>query len=185
MRYGIDISYNYDDVVIIEYLLDPSKTSYSMERSDPKVIGYDFKSLEDITGKGRSKKTILESDEKEIDNYIVKYMMFTNKLYEKISEIEEEDMMHLYRDVEIPLIKVLCDMEFTGVCVKKETLVEMGELFEDEIKSIEDSVEELIGKKININSSKQLAEVLFEDLELPVIKKNKQVHRQTKKFWKL
>lgn len=49
----------------------------------------------------------------------------------------------------------------------------MGELFEDEIKSIEDSVEELIGKKININSSKQLAEVLFEDLELPVIKKNK------------
>ena len=81
--------------------------------------------------------------------------------------------MHLYRDVEIPLIKVLCDMEFTGVCVKKETLVEMGELFEDEIKSIEDSVEELIGKKININSSKQLAEVLFEDLELPVIKKNK------------
>ena len=64
-------------------------------------------------------------------------------------------------------------MEFTGVCVKKETLVEMGELFEDEIKSIEDSVEELIGKKININSSKQLAEVLFEDLELPVIKKNK------------
>ncbi|MFR2831860.1 MAG: DNA polymerase I, partial [Finegoldia magna] len=101
------------------------------------------------------------------------YMMFTNKLYEKISEIEEEDMMHLYRDVEIPLIIVLCDMEFTGVCVKKETLVEMGELFEDEIKSIEDSVEELIGKKININSSKQLAEVLFEDLELPVIKKNK------------
>ena len=99
--------------------------------------------------------------------------MFTNKLYEKISEIEEEDMMHLYRDVEIPLIKVLCDMEFTGVCVEKETLVEMGELFEDEIKSIEDSVEELIGKKININSSKQLAEVLFEDLELPVIKKNK------------
>ena len=173
MRYGIDISYNYDDVVIIEYLLDPSKTSYSMERSDPKVIGYDFKSLEDITGKGKSKKTILESDEKEIDNYVVKYMMFTNKLYEKISEIEEEDMMHLYRDVEIPLIKVLCDMEFTGVCVKKETLVEMGELFEDEIKSIEDSVEELIGKKININSSKQLAEVLFEDLELPVIKKNK------------
>ena len=64
-------------------------------------------------------------------------------------------------------------MEFTGVCVEKETLVEMGELFEDEIKSIEDSVEELIGKKININSSKQLAEVLFEDLELPVIKKNK------------
>ena len=100
-------------------------------------------------------------------------MIFTNKLYEKISEIEEEGMMHLYRDVEIPLIKVLCDMEFTGVCVKKETLVEMGELFEDEIKSIEDSVEELIGKKININSSKQLAEVLFEDLELPVIKKNK------------
>ncbi|MDU5272461.1 MAG: DNA polymerase I [Finegoldia magna] len=173
MRYGIDISYNYDDVVIIEYLLDPSKTSYSMERSDPKVIGYDFKPLEDITGKGKSKKTILESDEKEIDNYVVKYMMFTNKLYEKISEIEEEDMMHLYRDVEIPLIKVLCDMEFTGVCVKKETLVEMGELFEDEIKSIEKSVEELIGKKININSSKQLAEVLFEDLELPVIKKNK------------
>lgn len=173
MRYGIDISYNYDDVVIIEYLLDPSKTSYSMERSDPKVIGYDFKPLEDITGKGRSKKTILESDDKEIDNYVVKYMMFTNKLYEKISEIEEEDMMHLYRDVEIPLIKVLCDMEFTGVCVEKETLVEMGELFEDEIKSIEESVEELIGKKININSSKRLAEVLFEDLELPVIKKNK------------
>ena len=81
--------------------------------------------------------------------------------------------MHLYRDVEIPLIKVLCDMEFTGVCVEKETLVEMGELFEDEIKSIEEKVEELIGKKININSSKQLAEVLFEDLELPVIKKNK------------
>ncbi|WP_297811101.1 DNA polymerase I [uncultured Finegoldia sp.] len=173
MRYGIDISYNYDDVVIIEYLLDPSKTSYGMERSDPKIVGYDFKSLEDITGKGKSKKTILESDENLINNYVVKYMTFTNKLFEKISEIEKENMTHLYRDVEIPLIKVLCDMEFTGVCVKKETLVEMGEMFEEEIKQIEADVEELIGKKININSSKQLAEVLFEDLELPVIKKNK------------
>lgn len=173
MRYGIDISYNYDDIVIIEYLLDPSKTSYSMERSDPKVVGYDFRSLEDITGKGKSKKNLLDADKKEIYNYIVKYMMFTNELYKSVDEIEKEGMLELYRDVELPLIKVLCDMEYTGVYVEKSTLIEMGDLFDTEIKSIEQKVEELIGKKININSSKQLAEVLFDDLGLPVIKKNK------------
>lgn len=170
---GIDI-YGFEDAALMDYLVDPSKTTYELDRADSSVINPSFKGLESLVGKGKSKKSLLDLEREKFYSYIGEYLYYIPKLYEHFSSIiEERNMSHLYRDIELPLAKVLADMEHTGVCVDKDKLLELGEAYNQEIKDIEETVNSLVDRKININSSKQLAVLLFEDLNLPVIKKNK------------
>lgn len=170
---GIDIG-GFEDLALMDYLIDPSKTNYELYKADSSIIAKDFKGLEELVGKGKSKKSLLEVDEEDLYSYIATYLYYIPKVYEKFYiTLEERDMVHLYRDIELPLAKVLADMEHTGVCVDKDKLLDLGDAYNEEIKDIEEKVNSMVNRKVNINSSKQLAKLLFEDLGLPVIKKNK------------
>lgn len=82
-------------------------------------------------------------------------------------------MLHLYKDVELPLIGVLADMEKEGFFVDKNILEELGKEFNSRIQNLADCIFKLAGEEFNLNSPKQLGTVLFEKLQLPPIKKTK------------
>ena len=90
-----------------------------------------------------------------------------------LNKLEDKKLLKLYCDIEIPLIKVLVEMEFNGIKVDTEYLNELSKKWEKELSSITEKVHELAGEEFNLNSPQQLGDILFEKLGLPVIKKTK------------
>lgn len=165
---------NYRDNMISDYLVDPSQTSYSVEKQALKYLNKSLLSYEELTGKGKNKKKISELSDEKLFQFISEYITITEKLYPVLDDIIEEREMHeLYYEIELPLIKVLADMERIGFKVDVDELREIGSDLEKRISALELKIYELAGMEFNIASPKQLGEVLFDKLGLPVIKKTK------------
>ncbi len=89
------------------------------------------------------------------------------------SELEKNDLLELYNDIELPLVEVLAELELNGVRVSKDKLEKLSAKFSEKINQIQDRIYELAGEEFNVNSPKQLGVILFEKLGLPVVKKTK------------
>ncbi len=90
-----------------------------------------------------------------------------------MKEIDENGQRELLEEIELPLCDVLYEMETEGFLVNRDELARFGAMLGERLQALEESIYFMAGKKFNINSPKQLGEVLFEDLKLPVVKKNK------------
>ena len=142
------------DIEIAAYLIDSSKGKYPISTLVNEYIG------EDIQG----------SDEE----VFVKEGKYLRALYLELKKkIEEESMNELYYNIELPLVKVLASMEALGFKVNKDKLEEIGEKLKVEIDRTQNEIYELSEEEFNINSPKQLGKILFEKLDLPVVKKTK------------
>jgi DNA polymerase-1 len=109
-----------------------------------------------------------EIDEKVIADLCVRKAKFIFESKERLSnELEREDCVNLFNDIEMPLSFVLADMEFTGVNVDKKTLIDMGEEIQIKLELLEKDIFNLAGVSFNISSPKQLGEVLFTKLNIP------------------
>src|SRR5699024_6964326 len=86
---------------------------------------------------------------------------------------QENELTDLFTNLELPLANILAKMEYLGVKVDVDRLKDMGSDVNERLETIESEIHELAGENFNINSPKQLAVILFEKLELPVIKKTK------------
>lgn len=165
---------NYEDLTIAEYLIDPSRSKYEIDKSAKIYLNRNLHSLEDLVGKGKKTLSLSDVDKEKLGSYISMYLSLTEDLREKLlSYIDERDMKELYYDIELPLVKVLASMEREGIYVNKDYLIELGEEFQKELDELEKEIYSYAGYEFNINSTKQLGEVLFEKLNLPVIKKTK------------
>lgn len=165
---------NYRDNMIAEYLIDPSRTSYSVDKQATEYLNININPLEDLRGKGAKLKKLSELDTKVLEDYMSNYIAVSEKVYGKLEEIiAEREMVDLYEEIELPLVEVLADMELEGICVDKNVLEEISLDLEKRIESISQNIYDLAGETFNINSSKQLGVILFDKLELPVIKKTK------------
>lgn len=174
LRNGLSVDFEYEDISIMEYLIDPSNTNYEINKTCNKYLNRNIKSEEEVFGKGAKKKDLDEVLEKALDEFISSYIFVCEDLRTPLLEIiKERDMEKLFYDIENPLVKVLADMENVGFKVDKEYLEELGEKFNKEIEELEKSIHEDAGEEFNVNSPKQLGEILFEKMDLPVIKKTK------------
>lgn len=173
-QFNIDLAKNYGDVMLMEYLVDPTKSVYHIDQSARNYIDQAILSKEDILGKGKKKKSFLEVEEQSLLNFVGGVLSVLPRLHESLYAIlEEREMLPLYVSVELPLSYLLADMEREGVLVDLSVLDELNREFEDNLKIYEEAIYGFSGYEFNINSPKQLGEVLFETLELPVIKKTK------------
>ena len=131
-------------------------------------MGYDIEFIENIFNK---KKELSMSNYMEIE---IKKARFIYETYEElINIINEKELSYLFNEVEMPLSIVLGDMEYTGVNVSKEELLNMGEELKVKMELLEKDIYNCAGEEFNIASPKQLGEILFEKLGLPGGKKNK------------
>ena len=116
----------------------------------------------------------IADDPKKLDkkNYIYVYLI--NKLYYILTNrMKETDVLTLFNEIEMPLSEVLADMQYQGIYIDKKQLLEFGDELKNRIEELTQEIYELAGEEFNINSPKQLGEILFEKLALPMGKKNK------------
>ncbi|EQK41819.1 DNA polymerase I [[Clostridium] bifermentans ATCC 638] len=172
--YGISLSNIYFDIAIAEYLIDSSSSNYTYDSIAMNYFGQKIKSSEELLGKGVKAKQYEDLEKEELDNTIGSIVQLVEKVTPKMEEkLVDMDMDGLFYHVEMPLVEVLGYMEYEGVMVDKDKLIELGEEFKISIDKLEKDIYNLAGEEFNINSPKQLGVILFEKLELPVIKKTK------------
>ena len=156
-RNGMELNGLDFDGEIAAYLLNPSESSYSMGELIYRYAG------------------ITIAEDKSNGNQVA--ALFVEKLpvikEAMLKEIGRLDMEKLFYDIEMPLVDTLSDMEVNGFKVDRKTLEDMGDELGKEISNLTSDIYNLAGEEFNINSPKQLGVILFEKLNLPVIKKTK------------
>lgn len=158
------------DIKIANYLIDVTSKS-EIDKIVFNYLGEIISSNEEIYGKGA--KRSLPTQEV-LNSYIAKIAASILEVKPfMIRRLGEENMLDLYKNIEIKVARVLANMEFEGIHVSKKALDEMSHEFDERIKVLEGSIYTLAGSEFNIASPKQLGVVLFEDLGLPVVKKTK------------
>ena len=140
------------DSALAAYLLDPSRSSYK---------------ISDLA-REHANLTVAEGTEAGWQSQVVSLLQ---EPMEK--RLEELGMLSLFRDIEMPLLSVLAGMEAQGVCVDASLVRDMGKEFSIKIDGLAAAIYKSAGGEFNINSTKQLGEVLFEKLGLPAVKKTK------------
>jgi len=171
-NHGIRLKGIYFDTMLASHLLDASWGNYKLEELSRRELGHKMISYENITGKGKSKKSFAEVDIETATRYSCENSEVTLVLSRKsIQALKKEHLWNLYRENVLGLIPVLCEMEFAGVRIDTAILGKMSEEFERDLVSVETGIYEKTGGEFNINSTKQLSEILFEKLRLPSRKK--------------
>ncbi|WP_326910005.1 DNA polymerase I [Sedimentibacter sp. MB31-C6] len=174
MKKNIELTNIYFDSEIGKYLLNPSESTYSIDKLAYEYLDAEYPSENDYLGTGKKRVSFKEINLEKRKEYLFNYLNTIIKSEEKIcSEIKELNMKDLYENIELPLIEVLAYMEYIGFKVDINMLNNLGKHFEEKISGLEKEIYELAGETFNINSPKQLSVILFEKLELPVIKKTK------------
>ncbi len=160
------------DVAVAAYILEPARSTY-----DISGLGFDFLGF---TSKGNQNEdengqfSLDFGDAEDNADSSAEELFVIGKLKEKFAaKLEEYGQHRLYYDIELPLVEVLADMQYTGVFVDKKALIEFGDGLKANIAELESRIYEYADKKFNINSPKQLGEILFEDMGLPHGKKTK------------
>lgn len=171
LKYGITIPKFNFDVTLASYVINPSLPNHDVKYIYDEYVNNNLEYFEDIYGK----KTILViPDEVILASYSIRkcslLLVALKKMTLKLKETEQYDLL---MNVEIPLAKVLSEVELNGFKVNQKRLDEIGLFLEDELKDLEKEIYELVGHEFNIASPKQLGIILFEELKIAKGKKNK------------
>ena len=163
----------YFDVLIAAYLLNPLKNDYDMEAIASEHLGILIPGRAEVFGK-RDFRTLLSEDAGKAMEYAC-YGAYVSRKGKKVLEdkLEAAGMKCLMEEMEMPLSLVLYDMQKEGVAVKREELKAYGDALVARIEELEKSIHKQAGTEFNINSPKQLGEVLFETMQIPGGKKTK------------
>ena len=167
----------FDDVILEAYLLNPLKNDYDMESIASEYLDLLTESYQQKFGKKKWQDILISGEKAEIEalaKHIAEETYVILKSHELLeNKLKETDMFTLYREIEIPLSYVLKQMEKMGIAVDAGALKNYGEELKTTITKLEKQIYEAAGKEFNINSPKQLGEILFEELKLPGGKKTK------------
>ncbi len=159
------------DLEIAAYIMNPSKSTYKLDdiiMEELNIILDNKNENEQVTFDGFGEEKINNKEK------VARYARYIYKCKEKyIKDLEEKNQLKLFNEIEMPLLKVLAEMEFEGVFVDKKMLDEYSVDLNQKVDNLMKDIWETAGIEFNINSPKQLGEVLFERLKLPVVKKTK------------
>ncbi len=162
------------DSMVALYLINPSLGNYSINSVAREVLKIMLPEDKDLLGTGRNKKQFSDLDMEDRAKYTLSQLDTVYKakpILEK--DIHDMEMDELFNEVEMPLTTVLADMEYRGFKIDEEKLDEQDIEISKNLDRLAAVIHEMAGEDFNINSPKQLSEILFEKLELPVIKKTK------------
>lgn len=175
---GINIEGMHYDIAIASYILNPTNNKLNIDNLIEQYLNIDINEYTKSENSGKQinlfdnmEKEDINQEEKE------KYMMYAysigkikNITSEKLKEVNSLD---LFYNIDMPTVEVLSDMQWNGMYVDKEELEQFGKELTSKLETITKIIYEMAGEEFNINSTKQLGEILFEKMKLPVIKKTK------------
>lgn len=164
---------SYFDVLIAAYLLNPLKNDYDMEAVAAEHLGMTIPGVTEVFGKNSKADAYIKNPENVKDFYCFGAYVARKVKSILLGKLSENGMDKLMTEVEMPLSLVLYDMEKEGITVRRDELKEYGNALVSRIEELEKSIHEQAGLSFNIQSPKQLGEVLFEKMQLPGGKKTK------------
>jgi DNA polymerase-1 len=170
-RKELDVAGLSFDVLLAAYLLNPSESQMELSEIVKRTKTGFLPSDEEVYGKG-AKRRQLQGEE--LEKHLARKAKAIYDLYPVLDqELQEAGLDSLMFDLEMPLAGVLAKMEMRGVLVNRDRLDELGVELKQSMDLLQEEIYELAGVPFNINSPKQLGEILFDKLGLPVIKKTK------------
>jgi DNA polymerase-1 len=162
------------DSMVASFLLDPGRRSHALSALCLDHLGIPLPGYAEVVGKGKTERPFAEVSVADAGEYSCRYSAAIHVLKLHFhSQLESTRLLRLLDDVEIPLIGVLVEMEWAGITLDTERLAGLSSLFREELQSLEQSIYAEAGTEFNINSTPQLRHILFEKLQLPIIKKTK------------
>ncbi|MEE1037578.1 MAG: DNA polymerase I [Eubacterium sp.] len=166
-----------DDTAIAEYVIDSSKSSYDLETLANEKLQISLKE-EEVCQENQQLDmfaAVSETDRFETDGkFACKWFQAVNAILDmQKTNLQEEGLEKLYREVELPLVEVMAYMEHVGFTLDVQYLKEMGKVLSERERQLEEKITDLAGEEFNIKSPKQLGPILFEKLGLPAGKKTK------------
>ena len=171
-RAGVEVRGIDFDPMLASYVLDPGRRSHGLDALALEVFGHRMVSYEDVAGKGKAQVGFDRVPVATAAHYSCEDADYTLRLrlhFEPL--VEASGMASLFRDVEMPLVCVLADMEYAGIAVDTAYLATLKARFAGERQRVEREIYDAAGEEFNINSNPQLRRILFEKLLLPVKKK--------------
>ncbi len=164
---------NFYDISVAAYLINPLKDSYFVEDIARDYMESACSSKSEMIGKAKLDEVLRFNDEKAINYFATESYVALHSEENILAKLKDLELTELYENVEMPLIYSLAKMENTGVRVDEERLKKYADTLLEKIAKLEESITKKAGESFNINSPKQLGEILFEKLKLSGGKKTK------------
>jgi DNA polymerase-1 len=171
---GVSLRGVWFDVTVASYVLDPGRREHGLVSLAVEILGHKATTLDDVTGTGRNRIPFAEVDLEKARAYACEGADLTVRIYERFrDDLAEQRLEALFRELEMPLVPVLARMERRGILIDDRFFREMSRKLNQELELIQDEVWKVAGTEFNVNSTPQLREILFEKLDLPVVKRTK------------
>lgn len=170
-RHGLTVGGSFFDTMISHYLVSP-EDSHGMDALARRYLNYEPIPISSLIGKGKQQRSMRDVPIQEVSPYACEDADITLQLSNILSkELEAGGVTRIAEEIEFPLIRVLADMEMTGIRVDQGVLSDLSSQMSIEIESFEGKIYEAAGESFNIASTQQLGKILFEKLGMPVVSK--------------
>jgi DNA polymerase-1 len=167
-RYGITIEGLAFDTMVGAYLTEPGRRGLGLKDQAFQRLGVVMTPISDLIGKGSKMISMAQVPIRKVADYAGADADMTLRLVEPVlADLRQHNLLDLYYRIEQPLIPVLMQMEMYGVALDAVFLHELEETLGEQLHALEHQIYDSVGHRFNINSNKQLGEVLFDELKLP------------------
>ncbi len=173
-RVGVEVDGLAFDSMIASYVLDPGRRSHELAVLSMEVFSHKPAGRDDVTGTGRSRLSFADVPVERAREYLCESVDLARRLAEHFApRLDDASLGDLMASLEMPLVPVLTRMELAGIGIDEDFFREMRSRLRGELDLIQDEIFKLAGGDFNLNSTPQLRQVLFDKLELPVLKRTK------------
>ncbi len=170
---GININ-SMEDTMLMSYVLDAGKNRHNMDTLSEIHLGHKTIKFKDLVGSGKKQINFSEVDIEQANNYASEDADVTYRLYKIfLKSLKIENLINIYEIFEKPLIKILAHMEINGIKLDKNFLKKLSLKFSKKIENLENKIYKISKKKFNIASTKQLGEIMYNELKISSLKKTK------------
>ena len=170
---GVNLN-SLEDTMLISYVLDAGKNRHNMDTLSEIHLGHKPISYKDLVGTGKKQINFKDVDIKKALEYAAEDADITFRLYKILkTNLNKEKLLNIYEIFEKPMIKILASMEIAGIKVDDKFLKILSKRFEKKIKDLEQKIFKISKKEFNIASTKQLGEILYNELKISTLKKTK------------
>jgi DNA polymerase-1 len=171
---GVEVRGTQFDTMVASYLLDSGGRNHGLDALSQRLLHHAPISITELIGKGKNQRRMDEVPLEQITDYAAEDADVALRLWPLLETgLHDVGLERLNAEVEVPLVDVLARMEYHGIAVDRARLAELSGRFGERVRQLEAQIEELAGHPLNLGSPKQLAEVLFAELRLPITRRGK------------
>jgi len=169
---GVELAGLAFDTMVASYLLDAGERNHNLNDLAKRYLQHATIKISELIGSGKNQKRMDEVPVRRVADYAAEDALLPLRLRPILDRrLTEANLQNLFRDLELPLIDVLVDMEYAGVKLDLERLAQLSRQYGQRMAELEEEIYALAGRRLNIASPRQLQQVLFEELKLPVRKR--------------